>query len=373
MKTQHRYFPLFVLLGTAWVIILTISADEYANWVRTAMATGGGPFGATPSLAGTPIMSVCQAVSYSSFGYVIAAVTLVAWLDASPWIRYAHLMIAMLVTTFVLAAFEYVNASLLSDEKLMAFGIASRNQWARVWYCTITVFVSMRFISLASGVVIETPESERDSRRFGVGHLMRLTAILAVLFLSISLLQDGSIDSFADLRGNRRTWLWLSGIALVTSTSFVSWIHQRRKNSQPDARKTRRTIVRWASLIAAAAVLIGSTQWFDYFSDNFMAWFQIDWSIPNPIPVRGQAWDILPQCVLASLALCVPLSCAIWSIVDWRGKIAFALATSLPPIWAIVTPMGVYPIALFVGIFLTVLPTMFAAWRLLRSGYQVKL
>lgn len=349
-----------------------------SDWLHGTLSSGTGPSVLWPSTVGATFLSISTAIGYASFGYVVAAATLVAWLNSTPWIRYAHLWIAMLVTTFVLAGFEYANATLLSDEKLMAFGIAGRNQWARVWYCTITVFVLMRFISLALGVVIEAPESERASRRFGVAHLMRFTAVLAVLFLSMSLFQNERDLSFVDLSGSKRMWLWLGGIAFIILASLVSWIRERRGKLLADTTRPERGVTRWLTLIAAVAMLIGSTQWFDYFSDNFMAWFQIDWSIPNPIPVRGQAWDILPSCVMASLGLCVPLSCAIWSMVNLPGKIALALALLLAPILEIVAMetqvIGyAYPISLFVGILITVVPTMFATWRLLKTGYQVKL
>jgi hypothetical protein len=378
MNPQRRFFPLFVLLGCIWVIALTASSNLVADWVLGAISSGAGPYGAGTSVASAAIMSISTAVGYSAFGYVVAAAALVTWLNSSPWIRYAHLLIAMLVTTIVLAGFEYASATLLSDEKFMAFGIASRNQGARVWYCTITVFIMMRFISLALGVVIEAPESERVSRRFGVGHLMRLTAMLAVLFLSMSLFQDQHDGSFDDLGGDSRLWLWVGGVALITVASLVSWIRERIGTPLTDNQKPKRTIIRWLTLIAAVAVLIGSTQWFDYFSDNFMAWFQIDWSIPNPIPVRGQAWDIMPSCALASLGLCVPLSCGIWSTVNLRGKIAFALALLLAPVWSIVTADALtsyygYPLAVGIGILLSVLPTIFATWRLLNAGAQFKL
>ena len=80
MNIQRRFFPLFILLGCIWVIALTAASDLVADWVLGTMSAGAGPYSAGPSAAGAAIMSISSAVGYSSFGYVIAAATLVAWL-----------------------------------------------------------------------------------------------------------------------------------------------------------------------------------------------------------------------------------------------------------------------------------------------------
>jgi hypothetical protein len=360
---RRRFYTQAILAcvwGCVWCVGFTVLQDQIT---RTST-------GLAPNLYGVAVFSA-TAAGLIAFGYVVNAVTFAAWIRGSIGLRYGHLLVAMVLTTLVLAGWEYYHATLLSDYKLMALGIAARNQGAKVWFCGMSLFVVMRFISLALAVSIEAPGSDQPSRRLGVEHLLRLTAVIAVLMASYSLIDEVAKDgTLANFSNRKRIWIWLAGMLVLLVTALSSRWRRREVTPQP----TRSAWIRGATLLAAVMILIGSSQWFDFFSANFMTWFAIDWSDPNPIPIRGNIWNIFPRCAEGGLAMAIPLSCAIGAGTNWRGVIAFVASGLIVPVWILLREPDMSHAAVAgAAVLLTALPTWLVAWRLARQGYRLSL